>query len=921
MAHRLARPTLRPAADQAEALDDQALPGVEGDPPGRRWPPACGTGVARGADGWSGRRRGRRRGRWSGWWGRLRRPRRSRRRRRRWRRRRRRRWHRRRWRRWRWHRRRTRRRRRLGGAHRHQAHGGQVDHVARPVVLLRPRRTTSTGGRRPRATGSRGRASRGAPGSGPRPRSRPGWRRRDRACGRVLAPSTRIRSSARPTPIGVPVAVVDHAQPIAALPGETPLRAEQHREEQVHQQRPPPTTTATPGHGPVVAEEPPPGGDAGDGVQRPGDRAVEGERVEAAVQLRDGRGVGWRSSAAGAHGFVTWMVTPSPRSITEPGSSCTAIPGCRSSGDEAGQGQHGAVGRAHVRDHRAAVVGTGAGPHLEVGRGDLLVGTGHGDQARLLGRGEPASLRARGRRARPGRRRRSRRWRRRAGRPARTVTLGAGGWPGMPGCWRANWFGSQPPATVWPSWSMSVGSNSGRAGKQRNRRPPAMGAAAARAGSRCPSRAAGPRAGRTERARRRSRSARSQDHPRSRARRLRAGPRPARRPARPRPERVSRRARAPRSRPRPAQARRQGRRAAAGRCGRRAPGRRRSRSPHRSRARRPRSCAETTPDRLRSTQVAASPPSTSTVSPSASSKIARGSPRSSTRVGSSPLLISTKPGSPRRPLAIRASSSSSKPAPPSASSQSAATLAFSLAGSSTRAVLAEDAEPARPCGTTARRSRSVSHGNAPSFSSRLTGAGRVSCGCPVSVNPTTSTTTAVALSCPPAATAAATIRSAASRGSRPRPRIRRDLGVVDHSADAVGAEHHPGRRPERQHEEVGLAQHRAAERAGDHVPVGVDGRRLGLDLTGVEQLLDHRVVDADLLERVLVDAVDPRVAEVDQQPLRALVVLAEQRRDDGGAGVPVGLARRRGARRRTPGSGAGTRPGTSLTTSGPRVVS
>jgi len=50
------------------------------------------------------------------------------------------------------------------------------------------------------------------------------------------------------------------------------------------------------------------------------------------------------------------------------------------------------------------------------------------------------------------------------------------------------------------------------------------------------------------------------------------------------------------------------------------------------------------------------------------------------------------------------------------------------------------------------------------------------------------------------------------------------------------------------------------------------------------------VVDADLVEGVLVDAVDARVTEVDQQPLRALLVLAEERRDDGGAGVPVGLA-------------------------------
>ena len=52
---------------------------------------------------------------------------------------------------------------------------------------------------------------------------------------------------------------------------------------------------------------------------------------------------------------------------------------------------------------------------------------------------------------------------------------------------------------------------------------------------------------------------------------------------------------------------------------------------------------------------------------------------------------------------------------------------------------------------------------------------------------------------------------------------------------------------------------------------------------GVDELLDHAVVGADLLEDAVGDAVDPRVAEVGQQPGRAAVVLDQQRGDDGGA--------------------------------------
>ena len=120
------------------------------------------------------------------------------------------------------------------------------------------------------------------------------------------------------------------------------------------------------------------------------------------------------------------------------------MPGWRSSGGRPGCDEHGAVGRAQVGDHGRAVVGAGARADLQVGRGDLLVRAGHGDQPRLLGRGEPARLAAPGRPRPPGRRRRPRRWRRQPG-DRRASTSGAGGWPGMPGgCGRR--VGSQVPA-------------------------------------------------------------------------------------------------------------------------------------------------------------------------------------------------------------------------------------------------------------------------------------------------------------------------------------------------------------------------------------------------------------------------------------------------------------------------------------------
>ncbi len=83
-----------------------------------------------------------------------------------------------------------------------------------------------------------------------------------------------------------------------------------------------------------------------------------------------------------------------------------------------------------------------------------------------------------------------------------------------------------------------------------------------------------------------------------------------------------------------------------------------------------------------STQVVAEEPSRSTVSVS-EVNVARAAPRMTTLVSASDSLTSTKPGSSRSPPEIRASSTSSKPAPSSTSSHSAATRAFSVGGRST----------------------------------------------------------------------------------------------------------------------------------------------------------------------------------------------------------------------------------------------
>jgi hypothetical protein len=85
---------------------------------------------------------------------------------------------------------------------------------------------------------------------------------------------------------------------------------------------------------------------------------------------------------------------------------------------------------------------------------------------------------------------------------------------------------------------------------------------------------------------------------------------------------------------------------------------------------------------VRSTQVVAVEPASST-SPSEVEKRAVAGPRTTTLVSASDSLTSTKPGSSRRPSEIRASSTSSNPAPSSTSCHRWATRPFSDGGSTT----------------------------------------------------------------------------------------------------------------------------------------------------------------------------------------------------------------------------------------------
>ncbi len=65
--------------------------------------------------------------------------------------------------------------------------------------------------------------------------------------GRVATPSTSPRSSARPTPMGVPVPALTTRSPAAALPGVAPL-APSAIANSSHTSSTAPPITATPGH-------------------------------------------------------------------------------------------------------------------------------------------------------------------------------------------------------------------------------------------------------------------------------------------------------------------------------------------------------------------------------------------------------------------------------------------------------------------------------------------------------------------------------------------------------------------------------------------------------------------------------------------------------------------------------------------------
>ncbi len=114
-----------------------------------------------------------------------------------------------------------------------------------------------------------------------------------------------------------------------------------------------------------------------------------------------------------------------------------------------------------------------------------------------------------------------------------------------------------------------------------------------------------------------------------------------------------------------------------------------------------------------------------------------------------------------------------------------------------------------------------------------------------------------------------------------------DDRVVDHAGDSVAAEQDALGGSQRQQEEIRADALRAAESPGDDVALGMFGRLRSRDLPRVDQLLHDRMVDADLAERVIVEAVDAGVSKVGQQPSGVLLVLDQHGRDAGGAGVPA----------------------------------
>ena len=188
-----------------------------------------------------------------------------------------------------------------------------------------------------------------------------------------------------------------------------------------------------------------------------------------------------------------------------------------------------------------------------------------------------------------------------------------------------------------------------------------------------------------------------------------------------------------------------------------------------------------------------------------------------------------------------------------------------VGGEEQRDAVAEDGVPV-PLGRASTMTCGLTHGRAPNLSSRLASwrseSYESSC-----TNPTTSMTTAVALSRPPASRAAARGRRrrpgdrGRSRGWRRCPRrsimpVMPSLQSRSRSTAGSGSRKKSGRTPS------GLPSARVITcRSG-----WTDGL-LGGDRPGVDELLDDRVVDADLVEPAVVEAVDAGVAEVDEQPL------------------------------------------------------
>ena len=482
---------------------------------------------------------------------------------------------------------------------------------------------------------------------------------------------------------------------------------------------------------------------------------------------------------------------PSPRSMSAPGSSWTAI--ARAGGPRGprpGWTSDGAVGRAQVGDDRGPVVGAGAGPHLDVGRGDLVVRARHGDQPRLLGRSAACAS------------------------GARPISVDP---VDVDGLAAADDQAGDRPVTSEPAPGRGC-----PAGRWRRQRRAGQGEAVVVVGRR-----RGP-----------VRRLRGADR---RGRRLVAGPVPSsvRRP-RPRRPRASQIGPPRRPRPRGSSATAANGIDAAG-LGRlhdvagarrscrphRAAGPRRSATPGPARrprrttrgARRPSPTASSsirirsTPVQDRSTQVVALDPSTHdllAVDGERRHARRRGSPR---RSGPRRVLTRTKPGRSRSPAEIRASRTSSKPAPSSTSSQSAATRAFSVGGSSHQRRVADEAEPgAGPVGPrSSGSSRSArSHGR--------------------SIPPHRRPPRSRCRHRRPSSAAATSRLGRVARGPASRPGSRAiaasssiPLTPSEHSSSrSTSAERQPGR--------VGLGEARTAERAGDDVPLRVVGRLVRGDL-------------------------------------------------------------------------------------------